>query len=224
MNLAFTESETEYMLNIVKFYEVTKELLIFGEQIDTENRTLVQTINELRNCLDHIMRVVSFKFGRREPSDGNEYIRINLDKAFGHVYRAAYDTLDWVSLNLKDCVIKELQSFELETIKAVMPEYFTDLKPKLEKIITNDIVRLRAEKDIAITSEDNLVAYGQVTAELKKLVQAISSKKPSFIEYQNRLRQSQRRKLILRIAEDAVVGIVFAIIAGIVVWIFTKPH
>jgi hypothetical protein len=131
--LSFSQEEEEKILAITRYYEVTKEILILGEQIDIESRTLIQPINELRNCLDHLMRVILAKFGMREGTDV-DYIKTNLNKAFGHVYRAAYDALDWVTLTFKERIYIELHNYSLETINAVMPEYYSDLKPRIEKI------------------------------------------------------------------------------------------
>ncbi|MBI4287143.1 MAG: hypothetical protein HY671_01805 [Chloroflexi bacterium] len=218
VSLTFDSDEATYLDKISKFYEITKELLIFGEQIDPENNTLSQTINELRNCLDHLMRVVSFKFGNREMAEGANYARTNLDKAYGHVYRAAYDTLDWVSLNLKDRMISELNGFTIETIQAVIPEYFTDIKPKLDRILNEEVTKLRSEKDIAASSEDNFIKYVKVTAELKQLVQAVIDKKPALVEHRTRLGRSNRRKLVGRILENIAV----AAAAGLLVWALTR--
>ena len=223
-NITFSDHETEYLLNIVNFYEVTKELYIYGEQIDPENRSLAQTINELRNCLDHLMRVVSYKLGLRPNTNGEKYVNTNLDKAYGHVYRAAYDTLDWVSLNLKDSIIRDLQGFSLETIQAVIPNYFSELKPKVDKILNEDIVRLRDDKDVAASSEDNLEKYIRVTAELKQLVQQISEKKPSLIEYQKRLNQSKRNQQVLRFGIDAAIAIGGGFLVWFIGWIATRPQ
>jgi len=215
--LTFTDEETAWFEKITKYYVACKELLIFGEQIDPENRTLVQSINELRNCLDHLIRVISSKLAPHKTDDDPDYIRTNLDKAYGHVYRAAYDTLDWVSLTLKDRIVDELRGFSLETIQAVLPEYFTKIKPRVEQIQAGEITRLRMEKDVARKSEENLVKYGQVTAELKQLYQTISNRKSALVEHQSHLKQSRRKKLIQRIAVDVAIGIT----VGILVWLLT---
>lgn len=213
--LAFTDKEIPYLEKIARYYAVTKELLIFAEQVDPQNRTLPQVINELRNCLDHLMRTFLFKFGLREVDKGYDYVEINLDKAYGHVYRAAYDTLDWLSLTLKDRIIDELQEFSLDTIQAVLPEYFTEIKPRLEQILSDEVARLRIEKDVAAKSEENLVKYGQVTAELKRLFQIIINKKSALVEHHVRLKKSRLRQLLWRIIE----GVAVVVIGGLLIWL-----
>jgi len=218
--LVFEGEEAKYLENIGKYYAITKELLLFGEQVDPENRTLPQVINELRNCLDHIMRVVLFKLGLSKHNEAN-YVKINLDKAYGHVYRAAYDALDWISLTLKGRVIDELQGFSLDTIQAVLPEYFKEIKPRFEEIITNEVTMLRMEKDVAQKSEENLVKYGQVVAELKRLFNLIINKKSALVEYQTRQVKSQRKQLIQSIIVKIIIAVVSGVAVGLVVWHLT---
>lgn len=218
--LLFTGQEVGRLGQIAKYYTLTKELIIFTEQVDPSNRTLPQAINELRNCLDHLMRIVSFKMGISDLDNsiaGADYIETNFNKAYGHVYRAAYDTLDWLSLIIKDRIIDELQGFSLETINDVLPEYFTKIRPRLEQILGEEMTTLRTGKDVASTSEENLVKYTRVTAELKSLFNIIIERKPSLIEHRARLKNSRRRKIILRILENIAVGV----IVGILVWILT---
>jgi len=215
--LIFTAAEATKVKEITKYYELTKELLIFGEQVDPQSRTLAQTINELRNCLDHMMRVTAFKFGLRKAENEQDYVSVNLDKAYGHVYRAAYDTLDWISLTLRGRISDELQNFSLETIQAALPDYFTVIKPRIEHLLGNEVTKLRMEKDIAAKSEKNLVAYTKVTAEFKDLFQKIIDALPALVEHRGRLKQAQRRQLTLRVVENVVVGL----IVGILVWLFT---
>jgi len=219
--LVFEGEEAEYLKNIGRYYATTKELLIFGEQVDPENRTLPQVINELRNCLDHLMRVVLFKFGLSRRDKDGDYVKTNLDKAYGHVYRAAYDALDWISLTLKGRIIDELQGFSLDTIQAVLPEYFKEIKPRFEEIITNEVTILRMEKDVAQKSEENLVKYGQVVAELKRLFNLIINKKSALVEYQTRQVKSQRKQLIQSIIVKIIIGVVSGVVVGLVVWHLT---
>lgn len=72
--LIFGCEEAKWLRRIASYYEVTKGLLIFGEEVDPQNNTLVQSVNELRNSFDHLMRVVSNKSGQRKADDGEKYV------------------------------------------------------------------------------------------------------------------------------------------------------
>lgn len=191
MGIEFNEEESKQIDIIAQYHDIAKELLIFGEQIDPENRTLTQPINELRNCLDHLCRVISYKFGRRNSGNAEDYINKNLDKSFSHVYRAAYDTLDWVALTLKEQIIKELEGFSTDTISAALPSYYPEIKPRFERIIKDEISKLRIEKDVAATNEKNLIKYGQITLELKALYQKILDAKSGMVEIEGKRKRQK---------------------------------
>jgi len=208
-DLVFRDDEAAKFREITGYYELSKELLIFGEQVHPQNKSFTQTINELRNCLDHIMRATAFKLGLRKVESEEGYVLKNLDKAYGHVYRAAYDTLDWVSIILRERIRDELQDFSLETIQAALPDYFTLIKPRIEHLLSNEVTKLRNEKDVAAKSEQNLISYTKVIAELKDLWQKVINALPALAEAENRLKRSERRQLIRNIG----VGVGVAIIA-----------
>jgi hypothetical protein len=52
---------------------------------------LIQKRGE-RDALDHLMRFLGDPLSRSPK--GEQYRRDNLDKAIGHIFRAAYDALD----------------------------------------------------------------------------------------------------------------------------------
>jgi len=211
-NLQFDVEQTERIRKIARYHNVTKELLLFGEQADPENRTLLQPINELRNCLDHLVRVILYKLGEHRPTEQNNYVTANLDKSYGHVYRAAYDTLDWVSITLKGRILTEMDGFSNETIQAVMPEYYSEIRPRLEELLNNDIVELRMDKDVTAKDEANIVKYGEIAAELKDLFKRIISKKPALVEHHTRKQESEKRGKGQRIREGLVIGIICIIV------------
>jgi hypothetical protein len=211
--LEFTEEETQILIKIAKYYRVAKELIIYGEQIDTKNRTLAQTLSERTNALDHIMRVILEKIGMRDDVVGDPiaYNRINLDKAYGHIYRAAYDALDWVALTIQERLAKDMGAISLETISVIMPDYFTKIKPGLYKILYDDITRLRDEKDVATDNETNLEQYTATVFELKKLFDQVNQRLPDLIKYEFK---SKRNKWIDRLWQAGIV-----ILSGVVGWL-----
>ena len=211
--LEFDVNETKKIRQMASYYRVAKELIIYGEQIDPNNRTLAQTLSERVNALDHLMRVILEKQGlRQEPIENPaEYNRINLDKAYGHIYRTAYDALDWVGLTIQERLAQDMHSISLGTISAIFPEYFTTVKPALYKILHDDIVSLRNEKDVADVNESNLERYIQTILQLKQLFNQVDQRLPDLINYENR----DKRKQWL----DKVWQLGLVILAGIVGWL-----
>ena len=82
---------------LVKDYFVVKELIIKAENLEKEKRLPINAINELRNALDHIMRVLAKEF---KVYDGNVNIQQNLIEALEHIYRAGYDACDVIAITL----------------------------------------------------------------------------------------------------------------------------
>jgi hypothetical protein len=216
--LEFTKEETQQLERIAAYYRAAKELIIYGEQIDPNSKTLAQTLNERTNALDHIMRVILEKQGIRDKpvSDPIAYNLTNLDKAFGHICRTAYDALDWVALTIQERMAKDTESVSLDTIDAVLPEYFKDIKPNLEGIIRNDVSRLRNEKDVAGDTESNLQQFIEVVAKLKHYFDKVELAMPSLREYDKRNKRRNRMNIVWQVA----VGIILVVIG----WLLGHFH
>ena len=128
--LSFNELETAKIKESVELYLFVKELLIYNEIIDPNSYTFPQIINELKNAYDHFNRVLADKLELTEKKDDDYSIK-TLDKALGHIYRACYDALDWLSINITQEVREELTPYSHEFIKEVMPTYYKEIRPAL---------------------------------------------------------------------------------------------
>jgi predicted metalloendopeptidase len=153
----------------------------------------------------------------------DKYALVNLDKAYSHVYRAAYDALDWVALSTKERIINELAGFSIETIKEVLPNYYSEIRPRFEKIMSEDIVQLRLEKDVSTQNEDNLVKYGTVVAELDKIDKQIINCKPSLTEVHTKIRTRNLMALLWKIALALVGGGVISLIVEHLFFVNNPP-
>jgi len=119
---------------LTELYLVVKELIIYFEEVNPEQKSDIQPINELRNAFDHMMRVSAAVLEIEPQADAQQYILTNIDKAFGHVYRAGYDTVDYLSLTLKAVISEDLNAFSVDAISKALPEYYTTIKPDIEQI------------------------------------------------------------------------------------------
>ena len=210
--IIFKEKQGETIILISKYYEVAKKLMILGEQVDIENNAFPGIIFELRNCLDHLMRVIQFKAGIRQidttelPED---YEDKNMEKSFGHVYRAVYDALDWVAFTIKERLVYELNDFSVETIREALPTYYSDLRPRLEAILTERIVALRMDKDVTAINEQNLLEYEKIVLELKEIFLKVINNKESLIEIDRKQKRASywnlAWKIILAIISGGVI-------------------
>ena len=83
----FDEEILGSLKDLTELYILVKEIILFGEEADPDKKTDLQPINELRNGFDHLMRVFASYFEVEREYD-KIYVKRNLEKAFGHVYRA----------------------------------------------------------------------------------------------------------------------------------------
>ncbi|MDD4431471.1 MAG: hypothetical protein PHF61_08745 [Bacteroidales bacterium] len=195
--ISFDSDETNQLMEMLDVYFFVKELLLYNEVIDPEGYTSPQILNELRNAYDHVNRALRKKIGSENlgvtVKSGEEYVSQNIDKAIGHVYRACYDALDWLSLNMRQEIQENLAPYSHETIKAVIPNYYSELRIKMidheEKIS-----ELRAGKDIASLNQESLVEYTEIVKNLQDIRKQINNSLESLSEYEEK-RNSEIHKV-----------------------------
>lgn len=171
-------------MDLYKLHSRTKHYLLIAEELSEDGDVFLQPLKEHRDAYDHIVRAYGAEFCKDFESDikKNEYILKNMDKAYGHEYRAFYDTADWLSficrryvrMMLRDQKEKELKAFaEYEEIKNLINE------------VPEKIARLREGKDIGgdnlgkqqATSWDLIDEYCGV---LDKLIKAYTTVHKKF--------------------------------------------
>jgi hypothetical protein len=120
------------LVDIVLIYNKVKALIILAENIDIEKRLPLNTVNELRNALDHLIRFL----GKQENVDGFDSINLelNLQQTIEHIYRAGYDACDVIAINLYQQIDDLLEPYNSHIIVTVIPNYYVEIKPKLEKL------------------------------------------------------------------------------------------
>jgi hypothetical protein len=103
------ESLKQQFKQLIVFYGRVKELVIASERYDPDAELSITAFGELRNALDHVMKAESADYGFT-PADElnkhslNEYYNIHVGKARAHLYRAAYDAYDVISIQVLDDV------------------------------------------------------------------------------------------------------------------------
>lgn len=239
MSRVFSEGEVADVKDITQLYLQAKALILYAEEIDVQNKSNLQIINELRNAFDHFMRVLHRKLipgtpfikskeeeGEDEEEDGNEscdeegYHKGQLDKAKGHIYRAAFDALDGTVLTLKSKVEEELRGFPIEIIKEIYPDYY-NVKRKLNELV-NNVSSHREKKDIGGdtgTGEifDNYVADIE---SLKIVHENILSDGPLLVERLKEYKQNKRRPWAIAI----IAGIIGSTIGGLLVYFIINNY
>lgn len=212
------ERISKKLKELTDLYFTVKKLMINSEELTAEQVIDLQGINEFRSALDHLMRAQAAYFGIKSVKDVEEYSYKNIDKAYGHVYRAAYDVLDWTSLNLKDYIVEELKKFSLATIKDVLPEYYTTMRPRIEEL-KMDMANFRFEKDVEDNNIHTLKEYVSRLDEMHDMYKKILRKKSSLIDHMKRLKKEGRKSfwgITLRDLISAIIGAAIVIILTLI--------
>jgi len=184
----FYSDEEEILKELVELYPKVKELLIYAEEVGL--KVHLQPHLELVNAFDHLMRVLNNKYSK--SIEGDEYSIQNLRNAAAHVYRAGFEVIDFIILSLRKKIVDEIQKVSPEAIIEVFPEYYKEIRPRLEEI-TNKVVELRSSKELAyhFTFDD----YISVIKEMREFYETILSKMSYLIEYENKKRGGFLKKI-----------------------------
>jgi len=208
--ISFSEQETAKIRETVELYIFVKELLIYNEIIDPDSYTLPQIINELRNAYDHFNRVLAEKL-EITGTKGDDYSIKTLDKALGHIYRACYDALDWLSINVKQDIKEELKPFSHEAIKEVIPTYYKEIRPMFSQY-ERRITALRAEKDIASINDGDLIEYTQIVKDLSDIRQKIKDSVDALAEYDSKKKKESRLRDLRNIGVGVIIGLTLTVV------------
>jgi len=138
----------------VHFY--TKKYLLIAEEVAEQGELFLQPLKEHRDAFDHLMRCYSVYMidNNLEEESKSAYVTKNLDKAFGHVYRAFFDTADWLTYLLRKWIRTKLVNAGEELCKQKFEDY--DRIKTLINDIPINVAALRESKDVTKTnnSED----------------------------------------------------------------------
>lgn len=209
--MKFNDTEVEEKLKeITKLYLKVRELMLYADEIHPEKKTFIPPINEIRNAFDHLMRVFAVKF-ELKTTDKEDYITDNLDRALGHVYRAAFDVLDYVSIHLRNKILDEINEIPTEALNVVFPDYYQKIRPDIEKAST-EISDFRSRKDMGDPKIDDVTKYAEIIDRLKSHLDKTLEIRPSLIEYEERKKKEARKSKILEI----LIYIAIAIVSGVI--------
>jgi len=205
--MEFSDAEIKKLEEITTLYATVKKWMLYAEEIHPEKKTFIQPINEIKNAFDHLMRVFASKLELKSVDAA--YITINLDKAFAHIYRAAYDLLDYISIYLRKKISDEINGISPEALTTIFPEYYKEINPYIERI-SSEIFDLRANRDNPRIND--LSKYNKIIERLKSHLDKILEIKPSLIYYEERKKKEVRKSKFLEI----LIYIAIAIVSGVI--------
>lgn len=204
-----------------QLYTQAKLLILYSEEIDPSARSNIQVIKELRDALDHLMRVVVARLCDVPPIGASEldYCSKNLDKAIGHVYRAAFDALDGTVLSLREKIVEVLKNYPQAVIKEVIPGYW-EFRSKLDALTQNIAVH-RASKDVAGNVGDTLNLYVDDAEQMKNFYTKIISSGPALDECYAIHRNESKKENRHHIKNHIIGGLGYSAIGGGVMLLLT---
>ena len=213
MQIEFDEEEEKLFKEIIELYSISKDIMIYAEEVGGETFILVTV--ELRHAFDHLMRVFAFKLGFKQASD--DYAVENLIPAYRHLYRAAYNLLDYLSIYFRDKVQDEMKSFSGETLQEIFPEYYKEIKPYFVVEAPTEISKLRIEKDIGKRNENDLNKYTEIVERFKSYYGEIIKINPNLIEYEKKTRDKNKKSRLWQL----LIPIITAIIGAVIGWMLS---
>lgn len=134
--------------------------------------------------MDHLIRGLEEALPPSEGTKPNGYFRLQLDKARGHLFRAAYDALDGLAVSSKIRIAEAMEGISNEAIHAVYSDYYKHLV-EIERI-DREIAERRNAKDVGDQTLQNLEAYHSEVEKVCLFVRDCQSRTTALWDWQNR--------------------------------------
>lgn len=199
---------------LVELYAQVKKFVLRAEELDARLESNIAVIKEQRDALDHVMRFMGrfLRGDSEEDEERDRYVTLQIDKARGHLYRAGYDSLDGIIASVMIRIKEEyLKDVSLDSIRDVMPEYWTEYLPRLDEIKLK-AGEHREQKDIGDSNGESFAAYQDLALNALEISVAIRDKRKALSEHGSQLKRKHRRELIIRVGVSIVSVVVGAII------------
>ena len=193
-------------------YMKIKTFIAYAEEIQVDHKADILVYKELRDGFDHLMRVLFCHLSPQadKQADPSKYYVVNIEKSKGHIYRAAFDSLDSTVLSLKEDISSNLSKRSIDTLIAVIPTYY-DIKRKLNELSERAADR-RGRKDIGKVTDDAFDEYVQDLHDLKKIHKEIINAGPGLDSHEKHL---VKKKWLSRLG-----NIILVILGVIGAWLF----
>jgi hypothetical protein len=213
VSFGLTEDELKSLEEITLLYKKVKKLIIDVEEWN-EKKAFAPTLLELRNSLDHLMRFYAHKFGHKTDVQ-DDYADKNLFKSKGHLYRAGYDSLDYLSIEITESILDRVEPYSTEAISKTMPEYFSNIRPDMD-VISQTIADIRASKDMDNKNAQDIDRHIEAIERLRTYHKDVLMKLNALNEYEEKRKSesysSSNRELWILVLGAVIGGIILMII------------
>lgn len=153
---------------LCKIHILTKHYTLLAEEYNISTRAFLQPMKEQKDAYEHIIRAYTKKCEKRVLSEDDEnYMAKNIEKAIGHEYRAYFDTIDYLTICLRELIAKQLSGVSYKDLISIYPDY--DKYKKILVEIPERIAEYREKKDIGSREMLGFASeYGTVVDDLIK--------------------------------------------------------
>lgn len=201
----------ELWRKIVTVHNYNKTFFIWCEENGIGLKTFLQPNNELKNAWEHVVRAKARELGITKEADP-DYIKLSLTDALKHECRAFYDICDWLSWTLRKQFQDNLLPYDHETIIAVIPNYFQEIRPRFDEIV-GEIARLRATKDaeageIMTHIEEHKTTLEKLIKDVQHISHAVGALAEFKMKKESAASKKEKRELNAVIIA-AIVGAIF---------------
>lgn len=224
-----TEDSLKEYRGFIEFYHNTaKPAVIAAEQYDPEGRLAITAVVELRSAFDHMMRVNAAR--HKVLPEGmlssipsiSEYCKKNLDKAFGHLYRAAYDSYDIIAFALQMKIEGMLDEISYATLYTIIPNATALVKRPVNEA-KHLVCEGKAQKDVESKEkeEKQFAKYEQALDKLKQVKEVLDEHMDELIECEKEKEKGKhdnRRRFILSI----IIAVIIAVVAVAVGYVLPR--
>jgi len=141
------------------------------------------------------------------------------DRLLAHEYRAFFDVADLLNMTLREKICKALSGYSIESIQAILPAYYKEMRPKIEEICVQ-IAAVRGAKDIGeeVKIIDGVEEYRKLIDQLHDFWTKISNSLVALDEYQ-RKRSDETRKERRRVTRS---GVLIVFLTAVITWAVTS--
>lgn len=221
---------------LIVLYTRTKQYVLLAEEKDPDCRSRISIFKEQRDAFDHLMRAMTRHCRSTMPGEwtaqlhakaladetqprsatDESYINTQIDKARGHLFRAAYDALDSMGISFKARIYKAVEGASNEAISAAFKEYWDHLA-QVNKLDAS-IARHREQKDVGTDHTlANLETYAGDVNVLAVISEEAESRISGLVEYGKKQKANDRKWKIIIPASLVIISIIITTFVTLVV-------
>jgi hypothetical protein len=214
-SINFSPEENKKFDDIFKLYLQAKSIIIFAEEVDADSKYNDQVWKEIRDAFDHLARVIFDKklnSSNLEKADPGYSVK-NLDKAFGHVYRACYDAAEGAIFSLKSKLFDLIKPYDSRQLSQAVPDYAKDRI--IIEAYNEELTSQRTKKDVGNSNASDFNKLIKILDGLKSLNKKYNLSLPHLEEVRLQDVKSAKSTIKSNTLAAIIGGVIVAAIIGI---------